>query len=41
MADVQQSVRETVAPLLQPWHLTLIVVGPISLAIGGLFHPSP
>ena len=41
MVDVQQSVRAGPPPLLQPWHLALIVVGPVSLAAAGLFHPSP
>lgn len=37
----QESVRHDAPPLLKPWHLGLIVIGPISLAITGLFHPSP
>jgi len=41
MVDTRESVPGTAPPLLQPWHLALIVLGPISLAIGGLFHPSP
>ena len=41
MTDTQQSVRQSAPPRLEPWHLTLIVVGPIALAVAGLFHPSP
>lgn len=41
MADTGDLVRTTAPPLLKPWHLGLVVVGPVSLAIAGLFHPSP
>lgn len=42
MVDTQESVRQAATPpLLKPWHLGLVVVGPISLAVAGLFHPSP
>lgn len=28
-------------PRLRPWHLVLLLIGPVSLAVAGLFHPSP
>jgi len=28
-------------PTLRPGHLVLLVLGPVSLAVAGLFHPSP